>query len=91
MESEETESRSTMKPPKELMSRPEQKPLDPHKVICVCKHNGKEVGRIAATAKNAEEYISTLASHYGSLQVEYVEDATAAMVSQMLSGGNRRL
>lgn len=71
--------------PKSLLSRPEQKPLDPYKVMCVCKVNGKEVGRIAAAAKNAEAYMTELARHYGSLQVEYVEDATAAMLSQAMS------
>lgn len=58
--------------------------LDPYKVMCVCKHNGREVGKVAAAASNAEAYITELVRHYGDIEVEYVEDATAAMVSQML-------
>ena len=58
------------------------KQLYPHKTMCVCKHNGTEVGRIAATAPNAEAYMTELARFYGKLEVDYVEDATAAMVSQ---------
>lgn len=69
--------------------QPGVKMLDPYKVMCVCKHNGKEVGRIAAAAHNAEAYMTELVRHYGDLQIEYVEDATAAMVSQMLSRGPR--
>jgi hypothetical protein len=69
------------------MSDTQKPPLDPYKVMCVCKHNGKEVGRIAAAAKNAEAYMTELTRHYGSLQVEYVEDSTAAMISQMFSRG----
>ena len=57
----------------------EQKPLDPYKTICVCKHNGKEVGRIPATAKRAPAYLQELASRYGSLEVEYEEDPTAGL------------
>jgi hypothetical protein len=70
----------------------DQKPMDPHKTVCVCKDkNGKEVGRIAASARNAPDYIQELASHYGEMTVEYVEDATYAMVSQLFSGGRREL
>lgn len=68
-----------------VTGQPEQKPLDPNKVICVCKHNGKEVGRIAAKASNAEAYMTELVRHYGDVQVEYVEDADAAMVSRWLA------
>lgn len=59
--------------------------MNPHSVICVCKHNGKEVGRIAATAPNAEAYMTELLRCYGGLQVEYIEDPDAAMISRMLS------
>lgn len=61
-------------------------PLDPSRVICVIKHNGREVGRVAATAPNASAYIQEMATAYGGCQVEYVEDADAAMISRMLSG-----
>lgn len=60
-------------------------PLNPHSVICVCKHDGKEVGRIAATAPNAEAYMTELTRCYGSLEVEYVEDPDGAIISRMLS------
>ncbi len=63
--------------------------LDPNNTICVLKHDGKEVGRIAATAKNASQYINGLASHYGELKMEYVEDATSAMIDRMVRGTNR--
>lgn len=51
----------------------EQKQLDPQKVVCVVKRNGKEVGRIPATSTIASSYIEGLA-HGGSLTVDYVED-----------------
>jgi len=63
------------------------KPLDPHKVICVCKHNGREVGRIAATASNANAYMTELALRYRGLEVEYVEDAAAI---NLLRSSDRR-
>lgn len=59
--------------------------LNPYNVICVCKHKGKEVGRIAAAAQNASEYINGLASYYKEITVDYVEDKTAAMISQLFS------
>lgn len=59
-------------------------PLDPHKTICVCKANGTEVGRIAATAHNATDYMAGLAKTYGGITVDYVEDAAAATVSQTM-------
>ena len=49
------------------------------------KHEGREVGRVAATASNAEAYMTELARHYGHLDVEYIEDADAATISRMLS------
>lgn len=71
------------------MDKQPQKPLDPYKTVCVCKHEGVEVGRIAATAANASAYIDGLTRQYGSLTVDYVEDATYAMVSSLLSGRRR--
>lgn len=59
----------------------EKEPLDPHKTICVCYHNGKEVGRIAATARNASAYMTELASVYGDLQVDYEEDPTGGLLA----------
>lgn len=61
------------------------KQLDPYKTVCVCKHAGTEVGRIAAAAANAEAYMTELARCYGGLEVEYIEDATYAMVSQLFN------
>jgi hypothetical protein len=61
--------------------------LNPANTICVVRTpDGKEVGRIAATAKNASEYLQTLATTYKECQVTYEEDADAAMISRMLSG-----
>jgi hypothetical protein len=45
--------------------------LDPKKTICVCYHNGKEVGRVPATAPRAIDYIDELARRYDSLEVKY--------------------
>lgn len=61
-------------------------PIDPNNAICVIKHNGREVGRIAATARNASAYIQTLASHYkDGVTVDYEEDKDAAMIARMLA------
>lgn len=68
-----------------LMNAPT--PLDPNRVICVIKHNGREVGRVAATTPNASSYIQELVTAYGGCQVE---DANVAMISRMLSGGGLR-
>jgi hypothetical protein len=57
--------------------------MDPHKTILVCKHNGKEVGRIPATAPNAEAYMTELARHYGKLEVEYVPDETGGLLAML--------
>ncbi len=60
-------------------------PMNPNNVILVAKHNGKEVGRKAATDPNANEWMSELARHYNGLQIEYVEDKDAAMISRLFS------
>lgn len=62
------------------------KELNPYSVMYVVKHEGKEVGRVAAAAHNAEEYLTELARQYGSISVDYVEDSTAAMIDQMIRG-----
>jgi hypothetical protein len=67
-----------------------KQPLQPHEVICVITHDGKEVGRIAASAQNATDYFRELYRHYGNIQVEYVKDADAAMISRMIQGGGLR-
>lgn len=60
--------------------------MDPSSIICVIKNSdGKEVGRIAATAANATLYINELGRHYGSLTIDYEQDSDAAMISRMLS------
>lgn len=61
--------------------------LNPDNVMLVVKHNNVEVGRIAATAPNANEYLTGMAAFYGEvLTVDYVEDATAAMVYRVIQG-----
>ena len=64
----------------------DKKPLDPQKTVCVVRHKGKEVGRVAASARNATEYINALGREYGDLNVEYVEDETYAMVDRLVRG-----
>lgn len=63
-----------------------QETLALHKTVLVAKTaDGKEVGRIAATAPNASDYLHELARHYGGLKVDYEEDEDYAMVSRMLN------
>lgn len=45
--------------------------LNPEKTVCVCYHDGKEVGRVPATAPRAVDYIDELARHHGNLEVKY--------------------
>ena len=60
--------------------------LNPNTTMCVAKFKGKEVGRVAATAANASQYLQELASAYGELEVDYVEDQHTAMVDRMIRG-----
>ena len=60
--------------------------LNPANTVCVVKHEGREVGRVAATAANASAYIQELTSHYKNVTVDYIEDADAAMIGRMLFG-----
>lgn len=46
-------------------------PLDPHKTILVLRHKGREVGRIPATADNANDYLAEMAVTYKELTVDY--------------------
>lgn len=62
--------------------------LDPYKTMCVITHEGKEVGRIPATATNAEAYINELVRFYKNVSVNYVYDANASLLAE-LHGGNR--
>jgi hypothetical protein len=63
----------------------------PYKTTLVCKFKEKEVGRIAATAVNAEAYITELANHYGELQIDHEHDENAGMLANLHGGGNRKL
>lgn len=56
---------------------------DPYKTMCVVKHNGKEVGRIPATAKNAEAYITGLVEFYKEVSVDYVHDENAGFLASL--------
>lgn len=64
-------------------------PLEPSKTVCVVKHEGKEVGRIAASAKNASDYIQELALHCGrqggSVTVDYERDENAWLYAALRS------
>jgi len=55
------------------------------KTICVVKHDGKEVGRIPATADNASAYMEELAKHYGGVQVEYEQNEDAGLLALLHS------
>lgn len=57
--------------------------MDPEKTILVCKYKGKEVGRIPATAPNAEAYMTELARHCGGLDVDYVPDETGGLLAAL--------
>lgn len=58
---------------------------DPQGIVLVLKHEGREVERKAATAQGVEAWIQELTRHYGQLEIEYVSDKDAAMVSRLLS------
>ena len=60
---------------------------NPHTTILVVKHNGKEVGRMPATAPNANEHLADLARHYlaesehpGEITVDYEPDPTGGFL-----------
>ena len=58
--------------------------LNPNNTMCIVKHDGKEVGRIAATAFNAELYMKSLVKVHGSVTIDYIEDETSVMISRMV-------
>lgn len=62
----------------------EQEAFDPRKTMLVIRYNGKEVGRIAATARNADDYIMELGRHYNDLEIDYVYDEYAGTIADML-------
>ena len=51
--------------------------------MLVIKHEGREVGRIAATAHNASAYVQGLASHYKQVEVDYVYDENAGLLAML--------
>lgn len=59
----------------------EQPQMRPEKTMLVCKHNGKEVGRIPATAHNASKYVEELALHYKEMTVDYEYNEHAGMLA----------
>ena len=56
-------------------------PMRPEKTILVCKHNGREVGRIPASAPTAEAYCEELRLHYKDMTVDYVHDKNAELLA----------
>jgi hypothetical protein len=63
-----------------------KEPLNPNNVMLVIKDKtGKEVGRIAATAPNARDYIETLGRTHDGLTIDYVEDEDASFLSVLMS------
>lgn len=61
--------------PKFMNTIPTQ--MDPNKTVMVLKSKGKEVGRIAATASNAQAYVKETGRHYGTLEIVYERDDDA--------------
>lgn len=59
-------------------------PLDPCKTIRVVTHDGKEVGRIPASAPNAEAYITELIHHYSRCKINYEPDTSGGLWAMML-------
>ena len=62
---------------------PREAPMRPERTILVCKHNGKEVGRIPATAPNAAKYCEELARHYKEMTVDYEHDDNAGLLAML--------
>ena len=56
-------------------------PMRPEQTILVCRHNGREVGRIPATARTAEIYLEEMALHYKHMVVEYEYDENADLIA----------
>jgi hypothetical protein len=60
--------------------------INPNSAMMVVKHDGREVGRIAASAPNASAYINELSSQYKSgVTVDIEEDALSAELSRMFN------
>lgn len=59
--------------------------MKPQKVVCVVKKDGKEIGRVAATAPNAIAYVDNLVRHHGNCSIEYVEDEDEAAILRNFS------
>lgn len=66
-----------------------EQPLDPSKTILVIKRDSREVGRIAATAPNAEAYIAEIIRSGGNVTVDYIEDELEAQMSRLFSSPRR--
>ena len=62
--------------------------MQPEHTILVLKHNGKEVGRIPATAPNAVAYCDEIGRHYKEVQIEYEYNQDAGLLAMLL--GPRR-
>ena len=68
---------------------------DPRDLMCVCKHDGVEVGRIAAAAPSAVRYIRERQRLFGTISVDLVFNAEQAhlslwiarMLDQLMKGG----
>jgi hypothetical protein len=61
------------------------KQLAKENTICVCRVDGKEVGRIPASAPNADAYISELARHHKTMTVDYEQDRNAWLLTALHS------
>lgn len=54
--------------------------MNPQTTVLVIKRDGREIGRVAATAKNAMAYVES----HTPCEVEYVEDAAFCEAAKML-------
>lgn len=57
--------------------------MDPHKTMLVIKHEGREVGRISATAKNVQAYLEELARFYNGIEIDCIPDENAEFLAML--------
>ena len=60
-------------------------PLQPDETICVCYNaQGREVGRIPATARNVNGYMAGLARKHGTIEVKHEKDVDNAIMARAM-------
>ncbi len=63
--------------------------LTPEQTMLVLEHNGKEIGRIPATAPNRDAYILELVRSYSPLDIRPEPDENADLLSALFSHRKR--